>query len=916
MSPRLARLSLPLALLAWLLAGSLAAAPTFAQAAPAPAPAADKPADPPKAPAPLSATPAEDARHWVFAHYMTCFFSSVEFYKYEIELAQRHGIDGFALNCGGWASFDPKAGKFVPEGYTSAAERMYQAAKELNTNFKIMISPDMNGLGGMNKIEDMVQRFYTHPNQFRRGNKVVISAWAGLPDTYAGVMNKLKADGYEVCFVPFVFNARYAMAYSPETVQRMFQNQPHMGGWFNFAADGSLGDVMRSNADARRVTMALDKVFMAGITPAYNSANMRDWRGMLGYGAAWRGVIRDNADWVELVTWNDYQEDSNLMPFHWPANSEKRYFNRDESYLDVTGYYTTWYKTGAPPVITQDKVYATYRNRSKYTRQAWDEQAKAWVDLANTAWPYDQMHDDVGDNIYVDTFLTAPAKLKIELAGKSTTFDQPAGVGHARIPITGGAGGVPRFTLTRDKQDKPIVDFSGRKMIITEPTKEDSIRGSAHYANRTWTSAGVAGPVQHLAAPTGTLANGATVVKQGDLEGVSILGQPGCGFTLPVKEIKTGTYNIRITYSNPAPTEARLTLAADGASRGKGEYPHFIPAFLPPTGTSKSATVSFLWSLYDAITFLKLSWETDAGNGKPSPELNDQGTAVIHAIDLVRVDAPTPAKPPALAPSGDALPTMAKIPGGDFTMGGPGGEPDELPAHKVTLAPFEMAETLVTNREFERFDPAHKQFRDAYSWRNDEPVIYVSWVNAAHYCNWLSKQAGLTPVYEEVPIENTKQTRLEANLKNNGYRLPTEAEFEYVASGRGEKRKYPWGADAPDARHGNIGGPAAGEGPSKLRATEAVGVSVVGDFPANASRDGVLDLSGNLCQWCSDWFQPYAAEAQTNPLNTTKGEHRVVRGGSWGYYGLSQRSNDREFQNPNYPGYVYIGIRIVKPTGK
>src|SRR5690349_14000826 len=76
-------------------------------------------------------TTAAEPKHYVFAHYMLCFFNSVEFYKQEIELAQRNGIDGFALNAGDWLARDN-----TPGGYTLAAERMYEAARQLNTGFK------------------------------------------------------------------------------------------------------------------------------------------------------------------------------------------------------------------------------------------------------------------------------------------------------------------------------------------------------------------------------------------------------------------------------------------------------------------------------------------------------------------------------------------------------------------------------------------------------------------------------------------------------------------------------------------------------------------------------------------------------------------------------------------------------------
>ena len=114
-------------------------------------------------------------------------------------------------------------------------------------------------------------------------------------------------------------------------------------------------------------------------------------------------------------------------------------------------------------------------------------------------------------------------------------------------------------------------------------------------------------------------------------------------------------------------------------------------------------------------------------------------------------------------------------------------EADELPAHPVKLSGFAIGKYEVSNAEFERFWPEHRQWRDGYSWRDREPVIYVDWRDAARYCNWLSKQSGLAVVYDEKTWA--------ADAKANGFRLPTEAEWEYVATGRGENREYPWGHD-------------------------------------------------------------------------------------------------------------------------
>ena len=231
-------------------------------------------------------------------------------------------------------------------------------------------------------------------------------------------------------------------------------------------------------------------------------------------------------------------------------------------------------------------------------------------------------------------------------------------------------------------------------------------------------------------------------------------------------------------------------------------------------------------------------------------------------------------------------------------------EADELPAHPVKLSGFAIGKYEVSNAEFERFWPEHRQWRDGYSWRDREPVIYVDWRDAARYCNWLSKQSGLATVYDEKTWA--------ADTKANGFRLPTEAEWEYVATGRGENREYPWGHDAPEPMvHGNFAGAAALSVPSFMRSQEAQGVVVAGSFPKGASRDGVMDLAGNVAEWCGDWYQLYTAEAQTDPLETRESHSRVIRGGSWGYYGYSQRARDREFNSQVYPGYIYVGFRVA-----
>jgi formylglycine-generating enzyme required for sulfatase activity len=852
----------------------------------------------------------DSSQRLVFAHYMTCFHNTVEFYKQEIELAQRHGIDGFAMNCGEWMKKDAKTGAWQDGKYVKAAESMYEAARQLDSGFKLFVSADVNGLCDLpENMGDMVTRFYDHPNQFRHGEQRVISAWAGGPDTYRPALDKLKADGRKVCFVPFLYPPKYKMAWSYETVLQFFENQPHMDGIFYFGADDSVNGIVRRNAMGRRVTQRLGKIYMAGASPAYNSANLRDFRGMEGYGAMWEGLIRDGADWVELVTWNDYQEDSNLMPFRWPNGQDRRYFNRDEAFLDATGYYSAWYKTGVQPAITQDKVYVCYRSRSVWQRRAWNEKEQVWEDVVlTTRWPFDQPHDDAGDFVYVTTFLTAPATLTVELAGKKHGFEQPAGIAHAAVPL---APGVPRVVLTRAGTGRqPLLELIGRKQIVGEPTPANSAKG-AHLLNRTWMSGAAAGPVRRLEASGGRLTGGAVVESVGKRRAVRNLETDGSGVTLPVTGLKTGTHNVRVVYCNPAQTEARLTLTADAPPRGETEFPHYIPLWLPPTGKGTFATVSFFWSLYDATTHLDVQWRRGFTWGDtPVPEDDDRGSVWVEAIELVPVEpvaAPVAARDP-------RFPELVAIPGGTFTMGSEEGRLDEKPAHKVTLSSFAIGRYEVTNEEYERYDPEHRRHRDGFSWRDREPVIYVSWVDGARYCNWLSAQAGLTPAYAEVEDEKTQAKQWQVNMAADGFRMPTEAEWEYVATGRGEGRRYPWGNDEPvPGLHGNFKGARALAIEPRVPSDGEGCVMTVGAYPAGAARDGVMDLAGNVVEWCSDWFQYYTPDAKTDPCQQAPSPYRAIRGSSWDYYGYPIEAVDREFNNPGYPGYIYIGLRVVVP---
>jgi formylglycine-generating enzyme required for sulfatase activity len=820
----------------------------------------------------------------VFAHYMTCFSATPEFYQREVELAKRYGIDGFALNCGEWKKPLPD-GTIQATHYVRSADRLYQAAKDEGGDFKLFFSPDFAGKAirehtDLNLV-DMVERYYDHPNQFRHEGKLLLSGYAAAPEKLINPLKILNDAGREVLIVPAPSVGKpYPMTLSYERLLSLFSKDSPLDGMFRFTCDGTTQEIIDVNALSRRVMYNLDKLYMAGVCPAYNSPNLRDFAGMRGYCAMWEGLIRDGADFVEIVTWNDYQEDSNLAPYRWRPGgrtepTDKRYFNHDESFLDVTAYYANWYKNRVRPEITQDKLYFIYRNRSSDLHNVWDEKEQKWTDIRFSKYPYDQVHDDVRDNVYVTAFLTAPADVEITQGDHVDRFPLAAGLAHAEAPIR--PGYTPQVRLLR--QDKVLIDVAGRKKVIDTPTKRNGAKGK-HLANRTWPNSAVAGQPKYV-----------FNLQDKTLHPTS---EP---LVIETRNPGDSLYNFRLTYRNTGASEARLTLYADGAPGAEGEFPLYFPLTLPPTG-DEFRTISFFWSTWAANTRFTIRSDHSDDPKLQAADFNDFGEATLRKLELLPVQIASSAPAPKAT-----HPELVNIPGGTFMMGSDKGRPDERPVHQVKISPFAIGKYEVTNQEFERFLPEHRSQRDGFSWRDREPVIYVSWFQAVSYCNYLSRQNGLTPAYDETTwklIENAE-----------GFRLPTEAEWEYVASGRGENRLYPWGNNKPVPELGNFQlASSLDMAPRRLSSTGR-GVQLVGDYPAGASRDGVMDLAGNVSEWCTDTYRDYVGDDATDPIGTLPSPHRVIRGGSWGYYNHSQRNTDREFNNPGYGGYIYIGFRIA-----
>jgi formylglycine-generating enzyme required for sulfatase activity len=228
------------------------------------------------------------------------------------------------------------------------------------------------------------------------------------------------------------------------------------------------------------------------------------------------------------------------------------------------------------------------------------------------------------------------------------------------------------------------------------------------------------------------------------------------------------------------------------------------------------------------------------------------------------------------------------LPPGSFTMGSPRREPGRRsnePQRPVEIRrAVYLAEKAVTNLDFRGYKPDHLTgaFQQETLDLDQYPVANVSWQEAAEYCNWLSAKEGLPPAY----VASGGRLAL-AKPATTGYRLPTEAEWEYAArwTGAGNDRKYPWGSSLPippkagnfaDARAVYLQGHVLPDYDDGFRVA-----APVGSFAPNPL--GFYDLGGNVLEWASDFYTVYpeATSTAVDPTGPADGESHVIRGSSW-----------------------------------
>lgn len=256
---------------------------------------------------------------------------------------------------------------------------------------------------------------------------------------------------------------------------------------------------------------------------------------------------------------------------------------------------------------------------------------------------------------------------------------------------------------------------------------------------------------------------------------------------------------------------------------------------------------------------------------------------------------------------------MVFVPGGTFEMGDVYGDGEEWekPVHTVMLSNFYIGKTEVTFDEYDAFCTAtgRKKPSDAGWGRGKRPAINVRWHDAVAYCNWLSEQQGLIKVY------TINESTVTADWNANGYRLPTEAEWEYAARGGGKSVRFGNGKDVADPAQINFAGSPANKTSYSRAGVFREKTTPVGSFQPNAL--GLRDMAGNVWEWCWDWLGDdyYGKSEQNNPIGPVSGSRRVLRGGSWGNPPDNVRVTYRNGRDPMTQDYDY-GFRLARSEPK
>lgn len=342
---------------------------------------------------------------------------------------------------------------------------------------------------------------------------------------------------------------------------------------------------------------------------------------------------------------------------------------------------------------------------------------------------------------------------------------------------------------------------------------------------------------------------------------------------------------------------AGLTATIDGANAD--EFSHVFGSTSVPIGGTTTLTITGIGG-----------WSANR-----TAAIHVSATGVTNAFDLN------------LTMAGNVPAGFSLIPSGAFTMGRTSGDTEtNAPPVTVTVSAFAMQQTETTKAQWDEVrtwavSNGYTDLPTGGGKASNHPVQTVSWWDVVKWCNARSEKEGLTPAYMVGGVVmRTGTTEPVADWSANGYRLPTEAEWEKAARGgvEGPTRRYPWGTDTISHAQANYNGSGTtyGNQSSGYHPSYTAGgfpyTSPVGSFGANGY--GLYDMSGNVWEWCWDRYAAgtYVTGA-TDPKGAVSGTFRVLRGGSWNNNAFFARCSRR---SDNSPGDAFLDIGFRPARGR
>jgi Glycosyl hydrolase family 71 len=356
----------------------------------------------------------------------------------EINQAANSGIDGFTVNIMSWSGRN-----------WDTTVNLFKAAKQSGRNFTIV--PNLDATSGavtasVDTIATKLAELYKHEDAYRLSDgRYVLSSFKAEGKSVAwwtSLRNALSAKGVKTAFIAVLLD-------SSEPNQRAFAPISYaVGDWGTRNPEG-----LYNRPNRAAIAHSLGVKWISGVGPQDVRPNQRMYaeaRNTETLRAAWSRSISDGADMVQLVTWNDYSEGTTIAPS----------VGHGSSFLDISSYYSSKFKTGTAPKISKDNVYVSHRKQFVDAKPTYSHALMAPNLGGSRTTPVDQAE--------VYTFLTAPAKVTLTVGSTSKTFDAPAGVFTATMPLK---LGTVKATVVRDGATVARVDSPHK--VVSNPYVQD-----------------------------------------------------------------------------------------------------------------------------------------------------------------------------------------------------------------------------------------------------------------------------------------------------------------------------------------------------------------------------------------------------------------------------------------------------------